>query len=427
MVALQRWAVQRAGFLFALLASFYAVPLIAAPVASGAEVFFSGDLKVLAGKRVGMLSHQAAHYRDGMASWQSLVLRAKSYNVTALFGPEHGFFGQAGGGNAIVNETIAATDTIKQLKVYSLYGKQRKPTPQMLAEIDILVVDLQDVGLRNYTYISTLFYAMEAAAAAKIPIIVLDRPNPISGEIVDGTSLDPAWRSFVGYIDVPFCHGMTIGELAHFFNDHYRVGCSLKVIPMRGYRRAMTFEQTGLTWLPTSPQIPEATTPLYYATTGLLGELGMINHGVGYTAPFKLIGAPWIDSDHLQRYLSQLKLPGAQFHPFRFTPYFGKYQGVACSGVYLHLRPNAKMGPVTLQLHLFGALKALYPVEFERACAALKDRRDTFCRFSGTKDLLDALTEPGQSALLRLHKRVDRDRRAFLKAREPYLIKAYAN
>jgi len=184
-----------------------------------------------------------------------------------------------------------------------------------------LLFDVQDIGTRSYTFISTLFYCMEEAAKASIPFIVLDRPNPMGGIVVDGPLLDEEWRSFLGYIKVPYCHGMTIAELALFFNEEYKVGCKLTVIPMRGWKRTMVFTQTGLPWMPTSPQIPEADTPFFYPATGLIGHCSIVNIGIGYTLPFKLVGAPWVEAEKFADALNQQKLPGVYFSLFITVPF----------------------------------------------------------------------------------------------------------
>lgn len=400
--------------------------LPAAPVQTGAEVFFQGDLHQLAGKRIGLVSHQAAHHLGGKATWQTLLARAGPYRVAALLGPEHGFFGQSRAGSKIADETLPAQPGAPPVKVYSLFGAHRRPTPEMLADLDLLIVDLQDVGVRCYTYIATLLYTMEAAAAAHLPVLVLDRPNPIGGEVVDGPILELPFRSFVGCAQIPWCHGMTLGELARFFRHRHQIECSLTVVPMRGYRRAMTFDQTGLIWIPTSPQIPEATTPLYYALTNLLGELGLICHGVGYTLPFKVIGAPWMQEGALPAQLARCKLPHLQAHSLQFTPFFGRFQGARCQGALLHVAPGTQWRPFQQQLAIMLALKALDAAAFDGALARLKLRRELFDKYCGTQQVLDALSAPQAGGMDRLVARIERDRRTFMQLRKPYLLAEYA-
>ena len=240
--------------------------------------------------------------------------------LVALFAPEHGLWGVAHAG-----EAVAHAKDKEGIPVYSLHGSTRRPTAEMLAGIDLLIYDVQDIGTRSYTYISTLFYVMEEAAKAKIPVLILDRPNPINGLTIDGPMLEEKWRSFVGYLNVPYVHGMTVGELARYFNAVYKIGCEVHVIPMKGWKRAMSFSETGLAWIPTSPHIPEADTPLYYPVTGILGELELVNIGIGYTQPFKLIGAPWIRAEEFSQKLNQAKLPGVTFLPAYYKPFYGTF------------------------------------------------------------------------------------------------------
>ena len=292
----------RALFLLLCLPLFGAVDL-------GIDTLLSGGYdKELKGKRVGLVSNHTGVDKNLLPTME--VLQKNGVKLVALFSPEHGWKGNY--------YAFEKTSDGKEahLPLYSLHGKTRRPNDQMLKGIDLLIYDIQDIGVRSYTYATTLFYVMEEAAKRKIPVMVLDRPNPINGLIVDGGMLEEKWRSFIGYVNVPYCHGMTIGELATFFNGEYKIGCNLKVIPMKGWKRTMTFKETGLAWVPTSPHIPEADTPLFYASTGILGELNMVNIGVGYTLPFKVVGAPWIDAEAFAEKLNSQHLRGVHFFPF---------------------------------------------------------------------------------------------------------------
>ena len=425
-IAQMAWPIAQMVLPIALLLSFCpGTCQLQAIVKTGADVLFSGNLRQLTGKRIGMLTHQAAHHQAGRATWQTLLARAGPYRVEALFGPEHGLFGQSHAYSKIADESISAGPGAPFVKIYSLYGEHRRPTPEMLANLDLLVVDLQDVGLRCYTYISTLFYTMEAAAAAHLPVLLLDRPNPLGGEVVDGPTVELPLRSFLGCAQIPWCHGMTLGELARFFNHHYKLKCDLTIVPMQGYRRAMTFEQTGLTWIPTSPQIPEASTPIYYASTNLVGELSLTSIGVGYTLPFKVIGAPLINAGALQSQLSNFRVPELQVHSFQFTPFFSKFSGARCQGVLLHLVPGPQWRPFQLQLKIMLALKALDKTAFEGALARLQARRLPFDKLCGTQQVLDALRASHPSAMDQLVARIERDRRDFFQLRKPYLLAEY--
>ena len=264
----------RLSALFIALALTLFAPLPAA-IDLGIDRFFvEGHHKRLEDKRVGLISNQTGRDKRLVPTIECLL--SGGVKVVALFSPEHGW-----GGNGYAFEKIEDGE-LKKLPIYSLHGKTRRPTEEMLRNIDYLIYDIQDIGVRSYTYATTLFYVMEEAARRAIPVIVLDRPNPLGGKMVDGGMVEQKWRSFISYLNIPYCHGMTIGELATFFNKEYKVGCPLTVVQMKGWKRQMTFKQTGLQWVPSSPHIPEADTPFFYASTGILGELDVVNIGVGY-------------------------------------------------------------------------------------------------------------------------------------------------
>lgn len=307
------------------------------------------------------------------------------------------------------------------IPVFSLHGDTRRPTPNMLAGIDVIVYDIQDVGVRCYTYATTLFYVMEAAAKRGIEVVVLDRPNPLGG-IVDGLMLKKQWRSYVGYINVPFCHGMTIGELARFFNAEYKIRCNLEVIPMKGWRRDMPFKQTELPWVPTSPHIPEPDTPIYYATTGLIGELSVVSIGIGYTLPFKVVGAPWINGKVLASKLSALKLPGVHFTPFHFRPFYGLFKGKDCQGILIKVTNPRLFRPVTTQFAILGLLKSLYPGQINPAIRQMKIlKKNAFNKSVGTEEVL-AILENEKYVVWKLMGLDVNAREGFKKLRAKYLI-----
>ena len=322
----------------------------------GVDQFFAEKHYVaLENKKIGLIINHTSLNSALIPTDHLFKSHGSKLNVVALFSPEHGFNGSMRAFEKVPD------DLSHPIPIYSLHGETRRPTEAMLKGIDVLIFDIQDVGSRNYTYASTLFYAMEEAAKRSIAVIVLDRPNPVNGLIIDGPLLDDKYRSFIGYINVPVCHGMTIGELALFFNNEYHVGCNLKVVKMQGWNRNMTFKDTKLPWVPTSPNIPEPTTPIYYLTTGILGELSIVNMGVGYTLPFKIIGAPFIDALKFAEHLNNQRLPGVKFLPYHFRPYFGKYKDVDCHGVMINVQDEYAYRPITTQLMIIGSLKSLYP------------------------------------------------------------------
>ncbi|GAB5411415.1 MAG: DUF1343 domain-containing protein [Chlamydiales bacterium] len=371
----------------------------------------------LKNQRVGLVTNQTGVNGDLEPTYELLQKRC---HLAALFFPEHGFWGSGWA------EKKFKDGQIGKIPLYSLHGETRRPTKEMLQGLDVLVYDIQDIGVRSYTYASTLFYVMEEAAKAKIPVIVLDRPNPLGGELVDGPMLEEKWRSFVGYINVPYCHGMTIGELADFFNQEYKVGCQLSVIPMRGYKRAMTFEQTGLPWIPTSPNIPEADSALFCASTGILGQLDLgINIGVGYTLPFKVVGAPWINAESFALELNKLKLPGVHFRPFHFTPFSGKLKGKECHGILLLIRDSKAYKPLSVQFALLGILKSLYPQNFAKALKEVKgSRREIFNKVCGSEKVLQLL-ENERYVTYKLLETDRKERKAFEIKRKKYLRHEY--
>jgi uncharacterized protein YbbC (DUF1343 family) len=232
--------------------------------------------------------------------------------------------------------------------------------------------------------------------------------------------LEEKWRSFIGYINVPYCHGMTIGELAKFFNEEYNVGCKLKVVPMKGWKRFMSFRDTGLAWIPPSPNIPEPDTPLYCPATGILGELSILSIGIGFTLPFKIVGAPWMDAKEFAEKLNAQKLPGVYFQPFYFRPFWGLYKGIDCQGVLIQISDAKIYKPLSVQFLLLGMIKSLYPKEFTKRLIE-SSSKDLFCKANGTDAVYEILLKEKYPAwkLIDLHKA---EREAFLEKRKKYLI-----
>ena len=391
---------------------------LTAHVDLGVDVFFAeGYHKPLKGKRIGLVTNQTGVNRDLVPT---IKLLKEQLNLVALFSPEHGL-----NGSGYAAEKILDEKSQDQIPVYSLYGSTRRPTSEMLKGIDVLIYDIQDIGVRSYTYATTLFYVMEEAASKKIPVIVFDRPNPINGLIVDGSMLEKGWRSYIGYINVPYCHGMTIGELAKFFNGEYQIRCQLKVIPMKGWKREMSYKDTGLEWIPPSPHIPEADTPLFYASTGILGELNIVNHGVGYTLPFKVVGAPWIDADHFAAKLNQQRLPGVKFIPFHYRPFYGLLKGQDCHGVLIRVIDKVRYQPLSVQYLLLGMLKSLYPKQVKTCLNDIsKTKKNLFCKANGNSEIFRMMSEE-QYAAWKMISYQKEERESFQKMRAKYLISEY--
>lgn len=371
-------------------------------------------------KKIALVTNQTAINSEMQSTYQLLKANAKDYKIVALFAPEHGLYGRE---YAEKKAEDKATDD--GIPIFNLYGDTKRPTEEMLKGIDLIIYDIQDIGARSYTYISTLFYIMEEAAKKSIKVLVLDRPNPINGIVVDGPMLEPEIRSIVGYINVPYCYGLTIGELATYFNREYGIGCPLEVIPMKGWKRHMSFKDTGLSWIPTSPHIPESDTPLYYPITGVLGELGIVNIGVGYTLPFKLIGAPWIKAEELAKQLNNQKLSGVSFFPIYYRPFYGKFMNEDCQGVLISVTDPLKYRPLVIQYAIIAALKQLYPKQFHEGLKGAQKRKKMFTQVIGTEKLWDALQQ--KTAIKWNFKSLhEKERNDFREKRKEYLMLDYA-
>jgi uncharacterized protein YbbC (DUF1343 family) len=387
---------------------------LCAAVQPGVDVFFKEKrYQAWKGKKFGLLTNHTG-VDSQMNSTLDLFLQCEDLTLSVIFSPEHGLFGQHYAAESVDHQKL------KHLPIYSLHGETRRPKPEMLKDLDVVVYDIQCTGVRAYTYPTTLYYMMEAAAKKGIEVIVLDRPNPINGVTVDGLMLDEKWRSFIGYINVPYCHGMTIGELATFFNAEYKIGCKLTVIPMKGWERTMSFADTGLSWIPPSPNVPEPDTPLYCPSTGLLGELQISNIGIGFSLPFKVVGAPWINASEFAEKLNAQKLPGVRFQPYHYRPFWGMYKGVDCQGVLIRVTDSKIYRPVAVQYLLLGILKSLYPKEFMQRMNKTGPK-ELFCKANGTDLVYQILTEEKYPAwkLIDLQKA---EREAFMELRKKYLL-----
>ncbi|WP_434369257.1 exo-beta-N-acetylmuramidase NamZ family protein [Peribacillus frigoritolerans] len=328
-------------------------------VSPGIEVLLKEEKNVLSGKKVGLITNPTG-IDSKLTSIVDLLHDDPDINLTALFGPEHGVRGDAQAGASVEYYIDEKTG----LPVYSLYGKTKKPTPEMLKGVEVLVFDIQDVGTRYYTYIYTMAYAMEAAKENDIPFIVLDRPNPQGGESVDGPVLEPEFSSFVGLYPIPLKHGMTVGELATLFNKEFKIGADLKVIKMKGWKRDMDYDDTGLPFVLPSPNMPTVSTTFVYPATGLI-EGTNVSEGRGTTKPFELIGAPYINSDELAGKLNALRLPGVKFRAASFTPTFSKHAGKLSHGVEIYITDREEFKAVPTGLHIIKTIQDLYPGDFE--------------------------------------------------------------
>ncbi len=344
-------------------------------VKPGIDVLLEKRLDLIQGRRVGLITNPTGITAE-MESDITALYQEPGVELKALFGPEHGVRGDSPAGAKVGTYKDPETG----IPVYSLYGKTRKPTPQMLDSLDVLLFDIQDVGIRPYTYIYTMALAMEAAKEKGIPFIVLDRPNPMGGLLVEGPILDKAFKSFIGMYPIPYIYGMTIGELAELFNNAYGIGADLTVVKMEGWKRNMLFEDTGLLWIPTSPHVPHPDTPFFLAATGGFGELGTISEGVGTPTPFELVGAPWISAVKLANALNSAKLPGVYFRPLSFHQYYAHFSGKNCGGVQIHILNKRRFLPIRTQITILSTIYKLYP----DAGIFNTDRVKSFYRAVGT-------------------------------------------
>ncbi len=411
--------------LFTIL-SLYAVLIVPFPsvfpaqprVKLGIDVLREHNFDILQGKRVGLVTNPTGVTSD-LEQTIDVLAHAPGVQLVALYAPEHGVRGDNDAGKFVESYLDRKTG----VPVYSLYGKTRKPTKEMLQGIDVLVYDIQDIGIRFYTYISTMGLVMEAAGENGIPFVVLDRPDPLTGNRVEGPMLEPRFKSFVGAYPIPYIYGMTAGELAQMINGEQwltnGVQCKLTVVPMEGWKRSMWWDETGLVWVPTSPNIPHASTTMYAAMTGVLGELGTANQGIGYTLPFELVGAPWADGGALSRYLNTQQMPGIFFRPVSYRPTTSDSISIRYEGVQLHVLDRDKVNLTHVELSILEALVHLFP-EYNIFTRAKPDRLEMFDKVEGTYEVRRQLMN-GVSVddLLRT---IDQQRSLFMIKREKYLL-----
>ena len=336
-------------------------------VKTGIEVLRSKGFEGLTGKNVGLVTNPSG-VDSHLESTVDILFEAPEVNLVALYGPEHGVRGNAYAGDKVADSRDSKTG----LPVYSLYGATRKPTPQMLEDIDVMVYDIQDVGVRSYTFISTLGLVMEACAEKGIEVVVLDRPNPLGGNKIEGCYVEQPFNSFVSQYKIPYIYGLTVGELAVLLNEEGLnrgqkgnqppARCKLTVVPMEGWTRDMLYEDTGLPWVLPSPNIPFKDSPMYYAASGVCGELyGFMNIGIGYTLPFQLFGALWLDPEKLKARLESYELPGISFRTIWYKPYFGSLAGKHVKGLQFFFTDYEKARVTETQFYVMQAVAELYP------------------------------------------------------------------
>jgi uncharacterized protein YbbC (DUF1343 family) len=370
---------------------------------TGIDVLEAQKFAPLVGKRIGLIANQTGIDRN-RRSTIDLLAHAPGVKLVALFSPEHGIRGT-------LDERIASsTDEATGLPVYSLYGETLRPTDAMMTGLDVLVFDIQDAGVRFYTYITTMGYAMEAAAAHHVAFYVLDRPDPLGGDRVEGPMLDRDRTNFVAYFPMPVRMGMTLGEMAQMFNTENKIGCDLHVIPLQNWRRASWFDETGLPWVNPSPNLRSLDAGILYPGLEIL-QAGGVSVGRGTDHPFEIVGAPWIQSAQFAAELNRRAIPGVRFEPDSFTPDSGIYEGHECKGVKVVLTNRNSLQPMLMGIEVAWVLKRLYPEKFNPS---------RMIELVGNAATVKQLKEGQVPAAIAAS--WDKDREAFRKTRATYLL-----
>jgi uncharacterized protein YbbC (DUF1343 family) len=378
------------------------------------QLLDSGRLR---GKRIGIVANPASIDRD-FTHIVDRVLAERDISLGAIFGPQHGF-------HATLQDNMIETphdrDKRRCVPVYSLYSETREPTPEMLAGLDVLVIDLQDVGTRVYTFIYTMANCLKAAGRAGLPVIVCDRPNPIGGVDVEGELLKPGFESFVGLYPIPLRHGLTIGELARFFNDRFNLRATLDVVPMEGWSRKMFWDETALPWIIPSPNMPTLDTAIVYPGQ-VLFEGTQLSEGRGTTRPFELVGAPWIDADRFAARMNAYALPGIHFRATYFEPTFQKHAKQTCGGCQLHVTNRSTYRPVLAAAALLREFHSANPEKFawRQPPYEYEHEKMPIDILAGSNELREHID--AGLALPAIEDSWKSDEAAFRRDREPYLL-----
>lgn len=365
---------------------------LTAQVKPGVEVLRDRGFEGLKGKRVGLITNPTG-VDNKLKSTIDILHEADGVELVGLYAPEHGVRGDVHAGDHVDN----AVDPATGVTVYSIYGKSRKPSPEMLKDVDVLVYDIQDIGCRSFTFISTMGLAMEACAELGKEFMVLDRPNPVGGNKVEGNVVEDSCYSFVSQFPIPYLYGLTPGELALYLNDSGLIGekkVDLTVVPMEGWTRDMPFSETGMPWVLPSPHIPNPEAALLYPVSGILGELNYMSIGVGYTMPFKLFCASWVDAEEFSKRMNALNLPGMMFRPIHIKPFYSFGKGENLQGVEVFIT-DKEVAPLSLtNFYIMQELAAMYPDK-----AAFKEgnadagRFNMFDKVTGSKEIRRRFSE----------------------------------
>lgn len=369
---------------------------VCAQVRPGIEVLRDNNFDILKGKRVGLITNPTG-IDNNLKSTVDILAEAPGVELVALYGPEHGVRGNFHAGDKVEN----AVDSATGIPAYSIYGKYRKPSPEMLQDIDVLVYDIQDNACRSYTFISSMGLAMEACAELGKEFVVLDRPNPINGNKIEGNLTEDDCVSFVSQFPIPYLYGLTPGELANYLNEEgllkNGVKAKLTVVPMEGYTRDMDFRATGMPWVLPSPHMPVPESAIYYPMTGILGELYAISIGVGYTEPFKIVAAEWINAEDLAKRLNERDIPGVKFRPIHLRPFYSVGKDKNYQGVELYVTDMDKAPLSMTQFYIMEELADMYP---DHKIFDISDtkRFDMFDKVSGSKQIRKRFAENYKAA-----------------------------
>jgi len=386
----------------------------------GIDIVIDSDFAQFKSKKVGLLTNQSGRTSDGRLTAEVFAER-KDLDLVAIFVPEHGLFGAVPAGDKIDDENYLG------VPVYSLYGRARDPHPQQIAKCDVIVIDIQDIGIRSYTFLSTMYYVIKASAEQNKPVYILDRPNPLGGNIVDGNVLEKGKESFVGIIPISYIHGCTFGELANMINEEIWLGKSksgknlkanINIIKMQNWKRSMAFEHTGLTWFPTSPHIPSVDAIRGAAILGIFGELGFINIGIGTTLPFQYIGSPKFPTDLVLKELQGGSFDGVSLYKTRYKPFYAKYSNEFCEGLLLRFYHNDNFLPYQTGAKIFLAIKKHYPQIFLSNRIG-NNAKDMFNKVTGTERYFNCLFSYDSKDLISI---ATHNLNQFKKIRQKYLL-----
>ncbi|PKK91106.1 MAG: hypothetical protein CVV64_04870 [Candidatus Wallbacteria bacterium HGW-Wallbacteria-1] len=386
-------------------------------VQTGLDRFRKNQWKKYRNLRAALVTNQTGIASDGESNIE-VFSALEGIDLKMIMTPEHGLYGDVPAGMRVENHHT--TSRGKQIEVRSLYGSHRKPPEKWMADLDIIFYDIQDLGCRTYTYVSTLSNILESAAASKVRVVVLDRPIPLNGNLVEGPILEPEFSSFIGKHQIPLLYGMTPAELAGFMNSEYSIGASLEVIPMSGYNHSMDFQDTGLLWIPTSPHIPDFETAYFYAALGPLGEGGRISEGVGFPLPFKLAGRPDTEPAALAQALNSQRLEGIIFIPYRFRPLYGPFKDMRCGGVLMILRDRLSFSPWKTCLAMAIAFHRLTNGLAPFGPAESSSREDRTLLSMGTARIRTWINEG--LTVEQIEKKLSPEISAFMKKRKTHLL-----